>query len=245
MLGRLGAVAGLFVALAGATTAGAGYLNFEVSHVHPIDLTPSGNRLLVVNTPDARLEPVTVVSRNDAEAWVVNHLSDSISIVDLDDGIVTRTLHAGDEPTDVAFAQGRAFVSVSSEDAVKLFTLSNLNAPAVVVPLLGRDVRALAVSNDGQRVYAVVQRSGNQTTIVNAGIAAENSADLDGARLTALGLSNMICPSPGPPPYPPLPPGAGRRSLLPDSGRESLRNGADGNRTDRPRCGGVRALGGR
>ncbi len=236
MIGRARTVAGLFIALAGATTAGAGYLNFEVSHVHPIDLTPSGNRLLVVNTPDARLEvftvsggqlepersiavglePVTVVSRNDAEAWVVNHLSDSISIVDLDDGVVTQTLYAGDEPTDVAFAQGRAFVSVSSEDAVKVFTLSNLNAPAVVVPLFGRDVRALAVSNDGQRVYAVVQRSGNQTTIVNAGIIAENSADLDGVRLAVLGLSNMTCPSPGPPPYPPLPSGIVRNPALTD-----------------------------
>ncbi len=236
MLGRVGTIVGLFIALVGATGADAGYRNFEVSHVHPIDLTPSGNRLLVVNTPDARLEvftvvggqlepersiavglePVTVVSRNDAEAWVVNHLSDSVSIVDLDSGIVTRTLCAGDEPTDVAFAQGRAFVSVSSEDAVKVFTLSNLNTPAVVVPLFGRDVRALAVSNDGQRVYAVVQRSGNQTTIVNSEIIAGNNAGLDGARLTALGLSNMICPSPGPPPYPPLPSGIVRNPALTD-----------------------------
>ena len=34
----------------------AGYVNFESSHVHPIGLTPSGTRLLAVNTPDARLE---------------------------------------------------------------------------------------------------------------------------------------------------------------------------------------------
>lgn len=37
-----------------------GYTNFEVSHVHPIDLTPSGSRLLVVNTPDALLEVFAV-----------------------------------------------------------------------------------------------------------------------------------------------------------------------------------------
>ncbi len=236
MLERARTVAGLLIALTGATTVGAGYRNFEVSHVHPIDLTPSGNRLLVVNTPDARLEvfavnggqlepersiavglePVTVVSRSDTEAWVVNHLSDSVSIVDIDDGVVTRTLDAGDEPTDVAFAQGRAFVSVSSEDAVKVFTLSDLNAPPVVVPLFGRDVRALAVSNDGLRVYAVVQRSGNQTTVVSAGIIAGNNVNLDGGRLAAMGLSNMTCPSPGPPPYPPLPPGIVRNPALTD-----------------------------
>jgi len=35
---------------------GAEYVNFEAPHVHPIALTPSGARLLVVNTPDATLE---------------------------------------------------------------------------------------------------------------------------------------------------------------------------------------------
>ena len=48
-------------------------------------------------------EPVSVVVRNETEAWVVNQLSDSVSIVDLAAGIVTRTLDVGDEPTDVAF----------------------------------------------------------------------------------------------------------------------------------------------
>ena len=105
------------------------YVNFESSQVHPIALTPSGKSLLVVNTPDALLEvftvtpdgglvpgpsipvglePVGVIPRTDTEAWVVNHLSDTISIVDLSLGTTVRTLPAGDEPTDVVFANGRA-----------------------------------------------------------------------------------------------------------------------------------------
>ena len=31
------------------------FVHFESAHVHPAALTPSGNRLLVVNTPDNRL----------------------------------------------------------------------------------------------------------------------------------------------------------------------------------------------
>jgi len=98
------AVLALVVCSSG-VSARAAYVNFESSHVHPIDLTPSGTRLLAVNTPDALLEvfavaadgtltsqraipvglePVTVVARTDAEAWVVNSLSDTVSIVDLD-----------------------------------------------------------------------------------------------------------------------------------------------------------------
>src|SRR5262245_3549208 len=126
------------------------YVNFESSQVHPIVLTPSGARLLVVNTPDALLqvfsvssdgtiqptasipvglEPVSVVARSETEAWVVNHLSDTISIVDLALGATVRTLPVGDEPTDVVFANGRAFVAVSQEDSVKVFDLANLAAP--------------------------------------------------------------------------------------------------------------------
>ena len=42
------------LASAAATAARAQYVNFEVSHVHPIALTPSGNRLLVVISYGAR-----------------------------------------------------------------------------------------------------------------------------------------------------------------------------------------------
>jgi YVTN family beta-propeller protein len=144
----------------------AAYVNFEASHVHPIDLTPNGTKLLAVNTPDALLEvfsidasgnlqsagaipvglePVTVVVRSDSEAWVVNQLSDSVSIVDLAGMTTIRTLAVGDEPMDVAFAQGKAFVAVSHEDAVKVYDLSNLDAAPVVVKLFGSRIRALAV----------------------------------------------------------------------------------------------------
>ena len=210
----------LLLALAAAGTARSGYVNFESSHVHPIDLTPSGDRLLVVNTPDALLEifsvqgdgsldpkgsvpvglePVTVIARSDTEAWVVNNLSDTISIVDLTALVTVDTLAVGDEPVDVAFAEGRAFVAVSQEDAVKVYNLADLTAPPIVVPLFGRDVRALAVSNDGSKVYVGLLRSGNQTAVVNANIIQINSANLSSFRLAALRLRDMAC-TPGMPP---------------------------------------------
>ena len=215
----------------------AAYVNFESPHVHPIDLTPSGARLLAVNTPDALLEvftvaadgslsaqasipvglePVTVVARTEAEAWVVNHLSDTVSIVDLDLGTVTRTLAVGDEPTDVAFASGRAFVAVSNEDAVKFWSLADLTPPPGRVDLFGRDVRALAASADGTKVYAVVLQSGNQTTIVNANVIWGNGTGLDPTRLSALGLNDIVCPNNQHPAYPPHPAGIARNPALPD-----------------------------
>ena len=217
------------------------YTNFESSQVHPIALTPSRTRLLAVNTPDAMLEvfsvspsgdlaplvsipvglePVTVAARTDTEAWVVNRLSDTVSIVDLTTGLTTRTLPAtavGDEPMDVVFANGKAFVAVAGEDAVKVFSLANLDAAPTKVALTGSDTRALAVSPDGTKVYAIVQNSGNQTAVVNANIIQSNTSSLDTTRLAALGLNNTICKEPpARPAYPPLPPGVSRNPALTD-----------------------------
>jgi len=112
------------------------YVLFEAGPVRPLALSPSGDRLFATNIPDNRLEvfrvrgngdlvprspvrvgmrPVAVAARSDTEVWVVNHLSDSVSIVDLsgDEPRVARTLLVGDEPRDVVFAGGLAFVTTA------------------------------------------------------------------------------------------------------------------------------------
>ncbi|HVQ35239.1 MAG TPA: hypothetical protein VMT33_04460 [Candidatus Bathyarchaeia archaeon] len=235
------------------TTAQGAYVNFESSHVHPIALTPSGAKLLAVNTPDATLEvftvdgagnlvfdatipvglePVTVVARTDSEAWVVNQLSDSVSIVDLGQRTVVRTLRVGDEPSDVAFANGRAFVAVRRadpipgvppapntkdlpDDLVRVYDLADLNAAPQNVALFSSKIRALAVAPGGGTVYAVPQDSGNQTAVVDANIIFNNNANLDPAKMAALSLNPMTCGSP-PPPYPAMPPGITRNPALID-----------------------------
>jgi DNA-binding beta-propeller fold protein YncE len=170
----------------GSSAAGQSFVNWESPHVSPIDVTPDGQTLLVVNTADNRLElfdlagsipvwvgsvpvgldPVSVRARTDDEAWVVNHISDSISIVSLASRSVRRTLATGDEPCDVVFAgkPQRAFVSVSQLNQVRIFDVSNLDAAPLVKDIAGEDPRALAT--DGARVYAAIFESGNRTTIL-------------------------------------------------------------------------------
>ena len=118
----------------------AAFVTFESGQVRPLALSPDGQTLLALNTPDARLEifavgntdvshvgsvsvglePVAVAARTDTEVWVVNHLSDSVSIVsvdsDGDEGRVVRTLLVGDEPRDIVFAgpgRDRAFITTA------------------------------------------------------------------------------------------------------------------------------------
>ena len=197
-----------------ATGAGS-FALFESGQVRPLAMSPDRQHLFAVNTPDNRLEifhihdhrlghaasipvglePVAVAARNDHEVWVVNHLSDSVSVIELDDdarsGHVVRTLLVGDEPRDLAFAgphHQRAFIttahrgqnipfdpqlttpSVGRAD-VWVFDAEELGnslggTPLTIVTLFTDTPRALAVTPDGSRVYAAGFHSGNQTTTV-------------------------------------------------------------------------------
>ncbi|HUR26865.1 MAG TPA: hypothetical protein VM509_01655 [Planctomycetota bacterium] len=162
------------------------FVNWETPHVHPLELTPDRTRLLAVNTPDGRVEvfdvggalplqlesipvgidPVSVRARTNAEIWVVNQLSDSVSIVDLASGRTTRTLATDDEPADVVFTATRAFVSCSQSNTVLVFTLANLAQLPTRIALAGQDPRALTVAPDGSRVYAAIFQSGNSSTVI-------------------------------------------------------------------------------
>ncbi len=166
-----------------------GVVNYETAHVHPIDLTPDGRTLLAVNTAGNRLEifdvtggtpvpkaslavglePVSVRVRGNGEAWVVNQLSDSVSLVSLDRLTVTATLRTDNEPADVVFAGSpqHAFVTCSDANAVNVFDPANLGTAAVKVPIAGEEPRALAVSTDGKKIYAAIFESGNGSTVLN------------------------------------------------------------------------------
>ena len=171
---------------------GSNFVNFETPHVHPLDRTPDGQTLLAVNTAANRIEvfamgsglpvaagsvrvgldPLTVRARTSTEAWVVNHISDTISIVDLTSMNVVATLKTADEPCDVVFAGSpqRAYVSCAQANAVQVFDPANLAAAPVTVPINGERPRALAVSPDGATVYVAIFESGNATTVLGGGV---------------------------------------------------------------------------
>lgn len=176
----------------------AGVVNWESPHVHPLDITPDGLTLLAVNTPDNRLEvfslatgfpvrvrsipvgvdPVTVRIRSNTEAWVINHISDSVSIVNLSTGNVVATLKAQDEPCDVVFAgvgaAERAFVSCQVTNVVQVFQPLNLSAAPTNIAIDGNGPRSLAVSTDGSKVFAAIFFSGNKSTVLGGGTAGTN-----------------------------------------------------------------------
>src|SRR5436305_2563470 len=186
---------------------------FESGQVRLLALSPSGKFLFAANTPGDRLEvfrvdshglrhqasipvglePVAVAARSDNEVWVVNNLSDSVSVVALTQdgkrGRVVRTLLVGDEPRDIVFGgpgRNRAFITTAHRGQnvpydpqlttpgvgradVWVFDADHLGitlagTPLTLVTLFSDTPRALAVSPDGRKAYAAASHSGNRTT---------------------------------------------------------------------------------
>jgi YVTN family beta-propeller protein len=140
----------------------AAFTTFESGQVRPLAISPDGQRLYAVNTPDDRLEifdikanglvrvgsvpvglePVAVAARNNSEVWVVNHLSDSVSIVDVaaTPPRVIRTLLVGDEPRDIVFAGSggnRAFITTAHRGQNSPYTDPS-NPGEMISPSIGR-----------------------------------------------------------------------------------------------------------
>jgi YVTN family beta-propeller protein len=168
-----------------------GYTNYECGATAPCRVSADGTRLFVADTAGGHLSvfsladpagpqliaevpvglaPVSVHPRTRDEVWVVNQLSDSVSVVDVPSRRVVATLRVVDEPSDVVFAGGKAFVSAATTDELQVFDAIS-RAPLGVIDIFGKDPRALAVSPDGSKVYAVIQRSGNGTTVLPASAA--------------------------------------------------------------------------
>jgi YVTN family beta-propeller protein len=180
-----------------------GFTNFETEPVRPLAISTDGRYLYALNTADDRLEifaaqgealrplgettvglrPVALALHGN-EAWVVNHLSDSISVVDVRNPHrprVTHTLQVGDEPRGIVVGgpkHDRVFVATARRGEsltpgvgraqVWIFEAARPEAPPKILTLFGTKPRALAVSADGRYLYAAVYLSGNGTATVSA-----------------------------------------------------------------------------
>jgi len=169
-----------------ASSAFSAFVNFETPPVHPVALSPDARILAVCNLPDARVElfdvssgspvplgdvpvgvdPVSVRFRTTNELWVVNHISGSLSIVDVDKQRVVATIQTGGGPADVVFAgPQRAFVSCAAENLVQIFDAQTRQAITNVV-IDGERPKSMATSADGSKVYIAIFESGNASTII-------------------------------------------------------------------------------
>ncbi len=179
-----------------------GFTNFETEPVRPLAISADGRYLYALNTADDRLEifdaqeetlrplgeitvglrPVAMVLHGHY-VWVVNHLSDSVSVVNVNDPNRPRLIHTfpvGDEPRGIVVAgpnKDRIVVATAKRGAdvtpgtglaqVWIYQAAKPEAAPEKLTLFGTKPRALAASADGAYVYAAVYFSGNGTTTVS------------------------------------------------------------------------------
>ncbi len=130
------------------------------------------------------LEPVALVQHptDDSIVFVANHVSDTVSVIDLDVMSVVASIPVGDEPQGLAIAADRLFVACSHAPRTPMLPGQVLPGPIdenVVVStqiappyaILGNAVldavkpRDVAVA--GGVVYAAIENSGNHTTLLD------------------------------------------------------------------------------
>jgi hypothetical protein len=124
--------------LTAGTSTAVDFVTFETGPVRPLASSADGSEIYALNIPDNQLhifsatdagllktaavqvgmEPCALAIAPNGDVWVVNHLSDSVSIVDVSatPPVVVQTLLVGDEPRDIVFAgtgSNRAFITTA------------------------------------------------------------------------------------------------------------------------------------
>jgi YVTN family beta-propeller protein len=194
------------LAVAGAAHAGrprpvtheaAGHLTWTSPQVNPLALSPSGSLLLVANTTSNTLDAINTATNlrvaqipvglepssvafepGGLEAWVSNHVSDSISVIDTNAASASylkvietiQTLDAGgatlfDEPVGIAFkADGsRAYVALSSRNQIAVVDTTTYAVTGSLITVSASEPRAIAVRNN--RLYVAAFEGNNQTEL--------------------------------------------------------------------------------
>jgi YVTN family beta-propeller protein len=167
------------------------FFNWETAPVHPVSLSPDSTQLAVCNLPDNRVElfdvtsgapvstgsipvgldPVAVRFRTSSELWVLNYISDSISIIDVASRRVVSTITTSNEPSDLVFAgtPQRVYISCGQPNLVQVVNPFTLQIVTNLV-IDGNRPRSMATSPDGAKVYVAIFESGNASTIIGSGV---------------------------------------------------------------------------
>jgi YVTN family beta-propeller protein len=172
-----------------------GIANFASPQVNPVVISADGQTVYVANTTSGTvsflsaspfqvtrsvrvgMEPVSLALRpNGLELWVSNHVSDSVSVIDIDPasasfGQVIETIQtldgAGatsfDEPVGIAFASNtKAYVALSSTNQVAIVNASTYQVTGTL-HITAQEPRALTVRNG--LLYVAAFESGNQSEL--------------------------------------------------------------------------------
>ena len=142
-----------------------------------LDVIDSKNRK-IISRIDVGIDPVSIAIRPDGkEVWVANHVSDSVSVIDIFTGSATylqviatiQEFDEGtkatrfDEPVGIAFADNhKAYVALSSENKIAVVNVDTRKVTKRL-NITAQDPRAITVRND--RLYVLPFESNNKSQL--------------------------------------------------------------------------------
>lgn len=182
------------------------FVNFESPPVKPMAINGAGTRMYIANTPSGRiavydttpavapapqrlslireipvgLDPVSVAIQpgtGERMLWVVNHLSDDVSVIDTNTNVVTKVVPVGDEPVNIAFSPDGLYAWVIlqglEESATPPFehesslVVIDTNAGQVIgsLRLEMNSARACGVDPSRRKLVVAALKSGNNTAL--------------------------------------------------------------------------------
>lgn len=158
---------------------------------HSLDVIEKNSKKVVRQIP-VGIEPVGLAIRPDgSELWVANHVSDSVSIIDISPDSLTRfqIVHTlqdfdqktkatrFDEPVGIVFANNqKAYVSLSSENEIAVIDVKSRSIDKRL-RIKAQDPRGMVVRNG--RLYVIPFESNNQTQLSGG-----KKEDIDGNLVT-------------------------------------------------------------
>jgi YVTN family beta-propeller protein len=196
-----------------------GFQLFESPQVDPIVLNEAGTRLYIANTTsnsvsvvdtfsnfgialiEVGLDPSALAVRPGAnELWVSNHVSDTVSVIDIAPGSPTehrvidtvqsvdaQGVTRFDEPAGIAFtADGsKAFVALSSRDQIAVVDPATREVTSFI-KVRAQEPRAIAVRNG--LLYVAAFESHNRSELSACG----DAGDTNASTACTLGLNDLV-----------------------------------------------------
>ena len=175
-----------------------GYVFVVNTSADTIDVIDTDTRTIIKRI-NVGIDPVSIAVRPDGkEAWVANHVSDSVSVIDTDSANPTwmqviatvqdldpeTRATRFDEPVGIAFANNdKAYVALSSENQIAVINVETREVRKRLT-ITAQDPRAITVRGD--RLYVIPFLHADNTTMTVSGRHIQEGAYIivDGRRVS-------------------------------------------------------------
>ncbi|WP_370297339.1 beta-propeller fold lactonase family protein [Rossellomorea marisflavi] len=132
----------------------------------------NGNDIVVISSANEEVDTITVgdnpiaLVQTTAHLYVANFGSDNVSVIDVNERSVIKTLDVGSGPDALAVTPDEKYVYVTNWDSNNVSVISITEQKVITTIQTGVNPDALEITSDGSRVY-IVNFGSNDVTVIS------------------------------------------------------------------------------